>query len=364
MSENEQGLGAIFLEALFKKYETLSESFKTELVPKLKQTVKIILFFCISLFFLSFLFMALGLNKESNEFIVIGRIGIILSTFMFLVLATPIGFVFAGKKYIVFVRSFALYQLFSTLVIWLSPIPATLSILFGISLAGFVLAAINALGSDLFFLRLATTIVFCASLINLYFPYYHSKFNFSILTMNEPALLKLNKGDVSGGKVRFFLKGNSVVWYALDSKGRYELFDRAGYPDTSGEKLKPITEEIGKKLKENEKLISPRNFVLTTPSSSPVGPKNKPLSGNWEMSIEENPNSQEQSSFNVFVTQTEERVSFAVDNKVICTAAINNNNIKGICGEEGFHFSLDKVSTDFYKGNIEGKYFQLKKIAN
>lgn len=274
--QGEVGLGTLFLEAMFKKYSEFATSIKTSAIPKLKKAVTVLLFIFAGLFFGSFSLVVLGTSTESNTITVLGRIGIILSMFILLMIATPIGYIFAGQKYITFVRSFAIYQMFSTLVIWVSPLPVTLPILFGLSLASCVLALVNALGSEMLTFRIITTAVFCFLLSAVYFPTLRDKLNFGIVEMNEPVLLKISHGEVPGGKIRFFLRGKPAVWYFVDTRGKYELFDHEGYHDIFQTRLKPITREIADLLMNEENLISSRNFVYSTAYTGTPTTSNEP----------------------------------------------------------------------------------------
>ncbi|MFA4817515.1 MAG: hypothetical protein WC608_02175 [Parcubacteria group bacterium] len=276
MPEQEQGLGALFLEAMFKKYDDLSTFISSSAIPKFKRFVKIVFYLFIAFFLVSLLLMMTGIALEENNLTALGRIGLVITGVILLMIASLIGFAFAGKKYMTFVRSFAIYQLLVTLVLWASPMPITLPILFGLSLAGCLLALINAVGETMLFVKVGTSLIFIGLLATAYFPSWRDKLYGGIVEMNEPELIKITSGEISNGKIRLFLRGKPAIWYFVDTKGQYQLFNHDGYHDIFQVRLKPITSEIAAKLMENEKLISPRNFVYNTAYTGPPPATNEP----------------------------------------------------------------------------------------
>jgi len=262
MSEQEQptGLGTLFLEAMFKKYDDISSMIKTSTIPQFKKFVKNVALTLLVVFIGSLILVAMGTTSEVKILTVIGRLGLIFTGVIFFFVATPIGYVFAGRKYVTFIRSFAVYQLFITLVIWISPMPVSASLLFGLSFAGCLLAFANVLESNPGIVRIFTTLIFAGLLAATYFPSFRDKFDSHIIGMNEPSLIQIYTGDLKAGKIKLFLNGKPNAWYFITPDGTYELFDHSGYHDIYQSELKPITPEIAKKVSNEENLLSPRNL--------------------------------------------------------------------------------------------------------
>lgn len=268
----------ILSRSLFKKFDELKMEFRGNIMPEMKRIIKLAFLWTLIIFVGSLVLVILGTELEKNSLVVYGKIGLIFSSLIFLVLATPIGFVFAGKKYTIFVTSFAVFQLFSTLVIWLTPMPVNLNVLFALTMSGFLLAMINSLATEMKAIRLATTVIFCAILASLYFPTTRAHFERLIEEVNEPKLLQINKGDIPSGKVRFYLQGQPAVWYFVTPEGKYELFDNKGHHDIYKDRLLPITETVINRLIANENLLSVRNMHRDWASSQMTPePKSEPL---------------------------------------------------------------------------------------
>jgi hypothetical protein len=274
---HEMGLGALIIEAMFKKYDEIAAMVSAKAIPGFRKWAKIILRSLVFFFLASLLALGVGIFIEQNDVTVLGRLGIILTMTLLFMFASPIGFALAGKKYVAFIRNFAIYQLLITLVLWLSPMPITLEVLFGLSLIGTILAVINAFGKEAPIkdedvitigktklrkptVKTVTHIIFVLLLITAYFPSLRDKVDFWIIDANEPQLIKVNPGDVSGGKIPFFRRGRSVIWVHPEDDGTYVLFNHKGSYDLSKDTLQPITDDIAKRLRRNEKLISPRNL--------------------------------------------------------------------------------------------------------
>jgi hypothetical protein len=173
-----------------------------------------------------------------------------------------------GLTHVTFIRCFAIYQLFLTLVIWISPMPVSASLLFGLSFASSLLAFANILESNPGIVRLCTTVIFAGLLAATYFPSFRDKFDSQIIGMNEPSLIQVHTGDLKAGKIQFFLKGQPKVWYLTTPEGTYELFDHAGNHDIYQKELQPITLEIVRKLITDEKLLSPRNLYRSSTATA------------------------------------------------------------------------------------------------
>lgn len=269
MSEQEQptGLGTLFLEAMFKKYDDISSTIKTSTIPQFKKLVKNVALTLLVVFIGSLVLVAMGTTSEVKILTVLGRLGLIFTGVIFFFVATPIGYVFAGRKYVTFIRSFAIYQLFITLVIWITPMPVSASLLFGLSFAGCLLAFANVLESNPGSVRVITTVFFAGLLAATYFPSFRDKIDYYIIGMNEPSLIQIYTGDLKAGKIKFFLNGQPKVWYLTTPEGTYELFDHSGHHDIYQKKLQPITPEIARKLINDENLISPRNLQRRSAAS-------------------------------------------------------------------------------------------------
>jgi Protein of unknown function (DUF1566) len=263
MPDTEQqtkGLGTVFLEAIFKKYDDISSTIKTNTFPQFKRFVRNVALAVFLIFIGSFLLVAIGTTSEIKILTVLGRLGLIFAAVVLFFVATPVGYVFAGRKYVTFIRSFAIYQLFITLVIWISPMPVSASLLFGLSFAGCLLAYANIFESNPGIVRIFTTVIFLGLLAATYFPSFRDKFDSKIVAMNEPSLIQIYTGDLKAGKIKFFLKGQPKVWYLRTPGGSYELFDHSGYHDIYQKELQPITPEIASKLINDENLLSSRNL--------------------------------------------------------------------------------------------------------
>ena len=261
MPDQDQGMGALLLTAIFKKYDEMSSSLTSSAIPKFKNFIIKIAIVLVITFIMSLGMVAMGITSGTKILTVFGRFGLIGSGVAFFFMSSPIGYLFAGNRYVTFIRSFAVYQLFITLIIWISPMPITASLLFGLTFAGCFLALINSTESKPGIVRLATTIIFIALLASIYFPSIRDKFDSQIVELNEPSLVQVYPGDLKSGKVKFFLNGKSNLWYSTTPEGKYELFDHRGHHDIYQDVLKPITPEIARKLTADENLLSSRNLL-------------------------------------------------------------------------------------------------------
>ena len=273
--QQEPGMGTLFLKTLGKGYDNISSTLKESTIPKFKIFVRNVFIALAAVFAGSLLLVVLGTTLEKNMLTVIGRFGLIFTGVSLFLVAAPVGYVFAGRKYMTFIRSFAIYQLFITLVILLSPMPVSLSFLFSLSFATSLLAIVNSMESKPGIIMVGTTVIFAFLLATIYFPTVRDKVDFWVIAKNDPNLIQVSSGDLKAGKVKFFLKGEPIIWYYVPPEGGYELFDHSGNHDIYQGKLKPITPEIARILTNNEKLLSPRNLQSSytgtpAPASAPA----------------------------------------------------------------------------------------------
>lgn len=208
----------------------------------------------------------LGAKAERNDVVALGQIGKAFLCLAILALNSiiPVGvkILSLGRydmtSYFNKVRCILLYNIAIVLLYYFSPIPVTIS----------TLKAITVISLAITLLCLTTTyypqVVAVGSIMLVclvYFPRVGQILENRVRQANQPKLLKIQPGHIATGKTRLFLDGKPIVYYLYhEDDNTYELFDSPGIHDIFPQQLQPVTEELVRKLVEDEELVSPRNI--------------------------------------------------------------------------------------------------------